>query len=407
MRHPPHDLTPEPVMIRVFDAFAPAPRRVGAHVEHLATASAARREERDAARRVARRLVHREDFRAGLCLHDRRVPEKSRQPAPHRLVRARIRREHREPVVASAESQLKLRLACCRESAACREVHHARALFVIRLHRHEIPERRIFQRPLPAERAGQKDEAARLLFDQSAQHRCLLGRDHAFRHADIAEEDHIVALQIFALCRERREIPRALAHADLRMEEHRVHLHAGVAHERIPQVAEFPPRLRIHDEHLQRLLAHRHVEFLLVVLRKNFVLLHRHLHREVCLALRRRRDDDHVLNLRHRRNGHRLRARRAARPAHRHGRLHLAVEMILQRHKHADALIQQPVSRREHALQFEVREIILAARAERKNRHILLRQRRRAGDGRLAEIPVAIREQQHRAEIRVRLPHAF
>ena len=40
--HPPHDLTPEAIVILVFDALAPAPRSIGAHEEHLAGAERAR-----------------------------------------------------------------------------------------------------------------------------------------------------------------------------------------------------------------------------------------------------------------------------------------------------------------------------------------------------------------------------
>ena len=75
------------------------------------------------------------------------------------------------------------------------------------------------------------------------------------------------------------------------MEEHGLHLHAGVAHERVAQVAEFPARLGIDDEDLQRFLADGEREFLLVVVGKNLVLLDWNLDGEVALALRLRSKD--------------------------------------------------------------------------------------------------------------------
>ena len=401
MRHPPHHLPPKPVVIRVLHAAPPAPRGIGAHVEHLAIARGARDEQREAPALVARGLVDGEHFRARLRLHDRRVPVKSRQPAPHRLVRGGVRGEHRQPVVASAKRQLQPGFRAAGETAAFPE---------IRLHRHEVGERGIGERFLPSERARQQHQSACLLLDQPLDHRRVFGREHPAAHAHIAEENHVVTLQILALRRELLEVARAFTGAEFRVIEHRVHEHAGIAHERVAQIAKLPARLRIHDQHLERFLAHREVEGALVVRGKNLLALDRNAHREVALAFRRRRENDRILHLPHRRQHNGFRAFHIARSLHGDGRFHLARQMILHGEHHADPLFHEPVSRREHGLDFHIREIRFAAHADGENGHVALRIPRRRSDRTLvrflAEIVIAVAQQQYRAEIGILRQHA-
>src|SRR5689334_11222407 len=120
--HPAHDLPPKAIVISVLDALAPAPRGIGAHVEYLAIAGVARDEQRDAPVLVARSFVDSEHFRAGPRLDYRGVPIKPRQPTPHSLVGGGIGREHGEPVVAPAESQLEPGFRAAGEAGALREI---------------------------------------------------------------------------------------------------------------------------------------------------------------------------------------------------------------------------------------------------------------------------------------------
>ena len=113
----------------------------------------------------------------------------------------------------------------------------------------------------------------------------VLRGQFAFAEADVAEENHVVLRELLLSCGKVGEVTEAVARCRCPgWKQQRLHLHAGIAHEGVAQVAVFPARQGIDDEHLEFFRADGDVELLVVVFRDGFVGLDREMEVEIVIA---------------------------------------------------------------------------------------------------------------------------
>ena len=271
IRHPAHDLSPKPVMICVLNPAPPSPRAIRPEKQHFAISLLPRDEQGNAPPFVARQFVHRQHVRAALALLDRREPVEAGEVLPQLRVPILRRRQHREQMPAPALRE--------NQPGRIRRAGSVRIL-LIQLHRQQFPERTFRQRENPSASPRQKHQPARLLLDQPLQILRILRREFILPDAHVAEEHDIKLRQRLLRLRHTGDVIAARANGHAGVEQHTLHVNAGIALHRVAQIPIFPTRLRLDDQHLQNLLANRDVERLLVVVRAELALRRRHRHRQ-------------------------------------------------------------------------------------------------------------------------------
>ena len=139
--------------------------------------------------------------------------------------------------------------------------------------RAEVAQLGVEQRELAPLPARHEDQAARLVLDQPLQQPALLGRQLAVFHADVAQEDHVELGELVEAGGKLLDVVLVAAArlAQPRMEQQARELDARVAREGVAQVAVFPARIRLDDQHAQLLLADRDRGRQLVVVGQRFV----------------------------------------------------------------------------------------------------------------------------------------
>jgi hypothetical protein len=194
------------------------------------------------------------------------MPLEARQALPQVGVHALIGGQLRQRAPAARLGQDELRRD--RRAIAVRGAE-------VELDRQERLEVGVEQRVLAPPETRHQDQPAGLLGDQSLEHAALLGTELVRPRANVTKEHHVVRDQLLA----RREgvdvvwsAPDAL---EAGMEQEAVDLDTRVTNHRVAQVAVFPARHRLDEQHTQRLLAHLELGAHMVVPLVDLARLHR------------------------------------------------------------------------------------------------------------------------------------
>ena len=335
-----------------------------------------------------------EHFAAGPALLHGGAPVKAGQVFPDVVVAVFVAVEAREQVAFADRRQQQRHFVLQRDAVGT---------LVVELHRHEVGERAVEEGHLPTAPARQEDKATALLLDEAANQRHVRLLQLAFAHTHVAEENHVVALELLLRAGKGGEIIAPAARPERGMEQHAMRLDARVAFEGVAEVAVFPARQRVHHEHLERLRAHGDAELLRVVVRERLVGLGRQAQRDGLLADVARRPHDGVLQLPARRDGDVLLNFLAVARLNDELRLHLARQMARDAERNGNLLPDEPVARRGGAFQNQVRQRLLRAHAHGEDGCVRLAEPRGGEQRRLAGVPVTVRQHKHGAEVFVPL----
>ncbi len=132
----------------------------------------------------------------------------------------------------------------------------------------------IEQRELASLPAGHEDQAAGLPLDQTLQQPALLGGQLAVTDADVAQKNDVEFRELVEPRRKLLDVILIAASplAQSRMEQSRHDdFDARIAGEGVAQIAVFPPRIRLDDEHFQFLFADRDGRRAAIVVDQRFV----------------------------------------------------------------------------------------------------------------------------------------
>ncbi len=151
-------------------------------------------------------------------------------------------------------------------------------------------------------KARHEDEPGGLVAHGFLQRVALLVRELAWVSADVADEDHVVLRELLVLRKSVEVVLAAADFAEVGLKEERVDLDARVALEGVAQVAIFPARERVDDEHAELFLAHGERRLERVVVEVLFVAGLRDGERELDVARVLRFPHHHVLQAAHRGN---------------------------------------------------------------------------------------------------------
>ncbi len=244
VRHPARHLAPESVVILILNSPPPAPCAIRAHKKDFTAAAGPGNENRHTSRFTAQGRVNREHLRAWTASLYGGRPVESRQIFPDRGICGRIRREHCQQMPRARGSESEVRL---------KGTSVAMRLRLIKLYRQKIANRASGESQLATANAREEHHAAALLLHYPFHENQILFFKFTLAQTDIAQEDDVEPGHLLPGRGKCRNIVASAAGLHSGVEKKALHLHSGIAGERVPKVAVFPARERIHHQDLQRL----------------------------------------------------------------------------------------------------------------------------------------------------------
>jgi hypothetical protein len=265
----------------------------------------------------------------------------------------------------------------------------------------QVREFGIEQRELVSLGAGQKDDTGGLVLHEAADEGALFLGELVVSDADIAEEDDVVFREFLEFLGKLLDVILAAAGAELRVEEQAGKLDAGVAGKRIAQEAVFPARQTLDDEHADFLGPAGDDEFARVVGGDEFAIGDGDGEFERGRAFAFEPPEDGVERFGIRRDDDILGLLAAVFVAEADDGADLAVERGTDGEGDLHVFPDDAITRRADGQQIEVRQARSAADGDGKQRHAAKAKLLGGGDGWLAEVVVAIAQQDDGAEVRL------